>query len=242
MNKDLSAEIFINKIVSMHSDADYSSMTRFYKTGKGQYAENDQFIGVMMSKVRTVSKEFDQLPVTEISKLLQNPYHEIRAGAMYIMERNTKSAKTSDDRRKELFDLYLSHHQHINNWDLVDIACMHVIGAYIFDKPRDILYQLSLSSNLWERRTAIVSTLHFIRKGDLSDAFRLCEILENDQEDLIHKACGWMLRCCGDKNKTALIQYLDEHAAVMPRTTLRYALEKFPKSERDAYMGMKNNK
>lgn len=239
INKILTAEDFISTIMSMQSDQDLKSMTRFYKTGKGQYAENDQFIGVMMSKVRAISKDYIQLPASELSKMLQSPYHEVRAGAMYVMENNTKNNKTSESRRKELYDLYLSHHQHINNWDLVDIACMHIIGRYIVDKPRDILYQLTQSSNMWERRTAIVSTLHFIRQGDLMDAFRISEILEKDTEDLIHKACGWMLRCCGDKNKAALVDYLEDHAPVMPRTTLRYAIEKFPKSERDYFMGMK---
>lgn len=238
-NKILTADDFISTIMSMQSEQDLKSMLRFYKTGKGQYAADDQFIGVMMSKVRLIAKNYDHLPASELSIMLQSPYHEVRAGAMYVMEKNTKSNKTSEERRKELFDLYLSHHQHINNWDLVDIACMHVIGGYIFDKPRDILYDLSQSSNLWERRTAIVSTLHFIRQGDLTDAFRLSAILEKDTEDLIHKACGWMLRCCGDKNKAALIDYLEDHAPVMPRTTLRYAIEKFPKSERDYFMGMK---
>lgn len=223
----------------MKSEKDLKSMMRFYKTGKGQYAANDLFIGVMMSKVRLIAKDYEHLPVSELSIMLHSPFHEVRAGAMYVMERNTKSNTASEERRKELYDLYLSHHQHINNWDLVDIACMHVVGRYIFDKSRDVLYELSQSANLWERRTAIVSTLHFIRQGDLKDAFNLSAILEKDTEDLIHKACGWMLRCCGDKNKKALMNYLEDHATKMPRTTLRYAIEKFPKSERDYYMGKK---
>jgi 3-methyladenine DNA glycosylase AlkD len=154
------------------------------------------------------------------------------------MNEEAKRKKTPDARRTELFDLYLRRHDRINNWDLVDVACRYVVGVYLFDRPRDILYTLARSHIMWERRTAIVSTWYFIRAGQTDDAIALSAILLGDREDLIHKAMGWMLRYVGDIERPRLIAFLDEHAATMPRTALRYAIEKFTPVERAHYLGL----
>ncbi|HRI21414.1 MAG TPA: DNA alkylation repair protein, partial [Panacibacter sp.] len=136
-------------------------------------------------------------------------------------------------------DLYMRRHDRINNWDLVDLGCLHMTGSYLFNKPHDILYKLARSKNIWERRTAILTTCYFIRQGNVEDTFRIAEILVNDKEDLIHKATGWMLRFAGDKDRQKLFDFLDKHAATMPRTLLRYSIEKFDIKKREYYMNLK---
>jgi 3-methyladenine DNA glycosylase AlkD len=158
------------------------------------------------------------------------------------MDFQARSKKTTDKRRKELFDLYIRRHDRINTWDLVDRSAPYVVGSYLFDKPRKVLSKLAKSKKMPERRTAIVSTLFFIRKGDVEDAFKLAEILLYDKEDLIHKANGWALRFAGDKDRNGLLRFLDEHAATMPRVTLRYATEHFDKKLSDHYLNMKKEK
>jgi 3-methyladenine DNA glycosylase AlkD len=179
------------------------------------------------------------MPPDEIEKLLESPIHEVRAGGLSIMDKQARSKKTPESRRKELFDLYLRRTDRINNWDLVDVSCPHVVGGYLFDKPRDVLYELARSESLWERRTAIVSTSYFIRKGDVADTFRIAEMLLDDDEDLIHKATGGWLREAGKRDPERLSGFLNEHAATMPRTTLRYAIEHLDKEQRARYSSMK---
>jgi 3-methyladenine DNA glycosylase AlkD len=195
-----------------------------------------------MGQLFSLAKEFAGMPVTEIEKLLESPIHEIRAGGVSIMDKESRNKKTEDERRKDFYDLYMKRHDRINNWDLVDLGCLHMTGSYLFDKPRTILYKLAKSKNIWERRTAILSTCYFIRQGDFADTFKIAEILVNDKEDLIHKATGWMLRFAGSKDKKKLLIFLDKYAATMPRTLLRYAVENFDKREREFYMGMKKAK
>ena len=154
---------------------------------------------------------------------------------------DNSSKKITQGRRKEFYDLYMKRHDRINNWDLVDLGCLHMTGSYLFDKPRNILYKLARSKNMWERRTAILSTCYFIRQGDMDDTFKIAEILVNDKEDLIHKATGWMLRFAGDKDPKRLLFFLDKYAAIMPRTLLRYTIEKLHKGEREYYLGLKKN-
>jgi 3-methyladenine DNA glycosylase AlkD len=178
-----------------------------------------------------------EMSLPEIEKLLENPIHEVRAGAVSIMDFQARNRKTPESRRKELFDLYIRRHDRINNWDLVDRSAPHVVGGYLFDKPRKILYKLARSKNMWERRTSIVSTWFFIRNGDVNDAFKIAELLLEDKEDLIHKAAGSWLRTAGGKDRKRLISFLDEYAAVMPRTMLRYAIEHLDKDQRAVYMG-----
>jgi 3-methyladenine DNA glycosylase AlkD len=155
------------------------------------------------------------------------------------MDKQARRKKTPEIRRKELYGLYIGHHDRINNWDLVDVCAPYVVGGYLFDKPRDILYKLAHSKDTWERRTAIVSTGYFIRQGDVDDTFKIAEILVNDVQDLIHKATGWMLRAAGDTDRPRLLSFLDKYAATMPRTLLRYAIEHLDKEQRTHYLGMK---
>jgi len=175
----------------------------------------------------------------EIEKLLESPVHEVRVGAVSIMDWQARSKKTPAERRKALFDLYLRRHDRINNWDLVDRSAPYVIGSYLSDKPRAILYRLARSKNTWERRTAIVSTYYFIRQGDVADTFKIAEMLINDDQDLIHEATGGWVREAGKKDPQQLLSFLDKHAATMPRTTLRYAIERLDRKQRDHYLRMK---
>jgi len=201
--------------------------------------EEDIIIGVRMGQVFALAKEFMEMPPAEIEKLLESPIHEVRVGGVSIMDWQARSKKTSEARKKELFELYLRRHDRINSWDLVDRSALYVVGQYLFDKQRDVLYSLARSRDTWERRTAIVSTLYFIKHGDVHDAFKIAEILLDDDKDLIHKATGWALREAGKKDRQGLLRFLDQYAATMPRTTLRYALEHFAKDERAHYMGLK---
>ena len=233
---ELTASSFEARMREHATPEQVENFQRYFKTGPGEYGEGDLFIGVRMGTVFALAKEHRGMPIAELETLLESPIHELRAGALTIMNEEAKAKKTSADRREQLFDLYLRRHDRINNWDLVDVACRYVIGVHLFDKPRGILYDLARSDNLWERRTSIVSTWYFIRAGQLDDAFALSELLLHDREDLIHKAVGWMLRYSGDQDPARLRAFLDEHRATMPRTMLRYAIEKFPKEERLAYL------
>jgi 3-methyladenine DNA glycosylase AlkD len=179
------------------------------------------------------------MPPVEIEKLLESPIHEVRVGAVSIMDWQARSKKIREERRKELFDLYIRRHDRINNWDLVDRSAPYVVGGYLFDKPRDVLYKLAGSKNVWERRTAIVSTYYFIRAGAVADTFKIAEMLLNDDHDLIHKATGGWLREAGKKDPQKLLSFLDKYAGSMPRTALRYAIEHLDKKQRDYYMGLK---
>ena len=192
-----------------------------------------------MGQLFALAKEFGDMPIAEIEKLLESPIHEVRAGAVSIMDKASRNKKISENRLKDFFDLYMRRHDRINNWDLCDLGCLHMTGSYLFDKPRNILYKLAKSKNVWERRTAILSTCYFIRQGDLDDTFKIAEILVYDKEDLIHKATGWMLRFAGAKNQKKLIAFLDKYAATMPRTLLRYSIEHFNKKEKEHYMNLK---
>jgi 3-methyladenine DNA glycosylase AlkD len=238
-DKKIKANDFIKKLRASASEKARKSLSRYFKTGKGEYGEGDKFIGVRSSKVFKFAQEFIEMPPGEIEKMLKNPIHEVRAAALSVMSRQARRKKTPETRRRELFELYLKQHKHINNWDLVDVSCVYVVGGYLFDKSRRMLYRLAKSKNLWERRTAIVSTGYFVKQGELDDTYKIAEMLLNDKEDLIHKATGWLLRYAGDRNHQNLTRFLDKHASTMPRTALRYALEHFDKKEREHYMGLK---
>jgi hypothetical protein len=229
MSSDVSAEKFVKKLKSYRT-----SKERATKTDDG-----DQFMGVPMRNVFALAKEFIDMPPDEIEKLLQSPIHEVRAGAVSVMDWQARSKKTPESRRKELFDLYIRRHDRINDWDLVDRSAPYVVGGYLSDKPRDILYKLARSKNLWERRTAITSTYFFIRQGDLDDTFKIAEILAHDKEDLVQKAVGGWIREAGKKDQKKLLAFLDKYAATLPRTTLRYAIEHRDKEQREHYLGMK---
>ncbi len=234
------AKQFTERLKALQSPEELKKIQRYFKSGEGQYGEGDQFIGVKMGHLFKLAIGFSGMPVAEIEKLLESPVHEMRAGAVSIMDKESRNKKTSDARRKEFFDLYIRRHDRINNWDLVDLGCLHMTGCHLFDKSRAILYKLAKSENLWERRTAIVSTCYFIRQGETDDTFKIAEILLKDKEDLVHKGAGWMLRFAGDKDRPRLLAFLDKYAAVMPRTLLRYAIEKLDKKKKEYYMGLKN--
>jgi 3-methyladenine DNA glycosylase AlkD len=185
--------------------------------GEGQYGEGDTFIGVKMGQLFALAKEFTAIPVKELEKMLESNIHEVRAGAVSIMDKISRDKKTTEARLKEIYELYMRRHDRINNWDLVDLGCMYMVGKYLFDKPRKILYKMARSKNTWERRTAILGTCYFIRQGDVDDTFRISELLLKDKEDLVHKATGWMLRFAGGKDPKQLLGFLDKYAATMPR-------------------------
>lgn len=236
----LTAKHFIERLKKLQSDKEAEKLQRYFKTGKGEYGEGDTFIGVQMEKVFSLAKEFTEMELSEIEKLLDSLIHEARAGGVSIMDFQARNKKTLPERRKELFDLYIHRHDRINNWDLVDRAAPYVVGGYLFSNSRNILYKLARSKNMWERRTAIVSTYYFIRQGDLADTFQIAELLLRDKEDLIHKATGGWLREAGKKDRPKLLAFLDKHAAVMPRTVLRYAIERFDKKMRAHYLSVDN--
>jgi DNA alkylation repair enzyme len=236
---EFSAKQFIERLKKLSSQTEAQKSQRYFKTDKGQYGEGDVFIGVRMGQIFALAKEFIEMAPSEIEKLLESPIHEVRAGAVSIMDWQARHKKTPDARRKELYDLYLRRHDRINNWDLVDRSAPYVVGGYLSDKPRDVLYKLARSKNMWERRTAIVSTYYFVRQGDVADTFRIAEMLLSDNEDLIHKATGGWLREAGKKDRKMLLRFLDKYAATMPRTALRYAIEHFDKKQREHYLSLK---
>jgi 3-methyladenine DNA glycosylase AlkD len=239
ISADFNAAHFIKKLKALRSAEELKKFRGYFKSDKGGYAEGDEFIGVRMGQVFALAKEFIDMSPEEIEKLLESPIHEVRVGGVSIMDFQARGKKTPASRRKELFDLYIKRHDRINNWDLVDRSAPYVLGGYLFDKPRDILYKLARSKNVWERRTAIVSTYYFIRRGDVADTFQIAEILVDDKHDLIHKATGGWIREAGKKDLQKLLGFLDKHAATMPRTALRYAIEHLTKKQRDYYLGMK---
>lgn len=210
----------------------------FFKTGEGQYGAGDRFIGLKVPDTRAVCKQYKDLPLPEIQKLLNSTIHEHRLAALVIM--TLQSKKASPETKKQLYEFYLKNTKHINNWDLVDVSCPAIVGAYLVDKPKEPLYKLANSKDLWEKRIAMVSTLQLIRAGQLGDTFSIAEILLHDKHDLIQKSVGWMLRCAGDVDSQELLKFLDKHAQKMPRTALRYALEHLTLAQKDHYMNLKS--
>jgi 3-methyladenine DNA glycosylase AlkD len=210
------------------------SSVRFFKTGPGQYGEGDIFIGIKVPVLRKAAREFRSLPLEEIETLLSSPIHEERQLALLILVQQV--SKCDDARREASFDFYMRNTKFVNNWDLVDCSAPQVVGGFLIDRPRGPLFDLTQSKSLWERRIAVVSTQHFIRHGDFADTLAISQRLLKDQEDLIQKAAGWMLREVGEKDQPVLAAFLDRHAAVMPRTMLRYAIERFQPGQRRAYL------
>jgi len=209
-------------------------LSRFFKTGPGQYGEGDRFIGVKVPVTRRVAKEFKDLPLAEVESLLHSEIHEERLLALVILVGQFE--KGDDATRKSIYDLYLANMTHINNWDLVDLSAPQIVGGYLENRSRKPLYRLAKSASLWERRTSIVATHWLIRQGNFADTLRIAEKLLGDREDLIHKAVGWMLREVGKREVAALEEFLDQHCRVMSRTMLRYAIERFPDKKRRAYL------
>lgn len=235
---DYTAKGFVERLEAHRSPAELVKIQRYFKSNEN---EVDLFMGVRMGQVFSLAREFMNMPLNEIEKLLKNAIHEARAGAVSIMDFQARSKKTSEIRKKELFELYISRHDRINNWDLVDRAAPYVVGGYLYDKPRKILYKLACSKNVWERRTAVVSTYYFIRQNDTADTFQIAELLIDDKHDLIHKAVGGWVREAGKRDPQRLLAFLDKYASTMPRTALRYAVEHFDKKKRDYYMKLKDS-
>jgi 3-methyladenine DNA glycosylase AlkD len=235
MSEKLTSAEFLKRLKALRSPAVAKSHSHLASD------DDDAILGVRMGQVFALAKEFIDMPLDEVEAMLESPIHEMRVGAVSIMDFQARSKKTIEARRKELFELYIRRHDRINTWDLVDRSAIYVVGSYLVDKPRKILYKLARSKKMPERRTAIVATLYFIGKGDVDDAFKLAEMMINDKEDLIHKANGWALRFAGDKDRPRLVGFLDKHAATMPRVTLRYALEHFDKKQREEDMNSKND-
>jgi len=233
--KDLIAEL--NKYAS---DSDAAFLQRFFKTGPGEYGEGDIFIGVRVPDSRKICKQYKKLPLVEVQKLLESEIHEHRLAGIYILCYKFKTA--SEAEKQQFYDLYMMElaNYKINSWDIVDMSCSTLVGQYLLDKKRDILYNLAKSENLWERRVSIISTSAYIRLGDASTTLDIADILLHDKHDLIQKAVGWMLREVGKRiDKDILTGYLEENAATMPRTMLRYACEKLTKEQRSYYYGLK---
>jgi 3-methyladenine DNA glycosylase AlkD len=210
----------------------------FFKTGPGQYGEGDIFLGIVVPEQRKVAKKYRDLSLPEIQKLLSSKIHEYRLTGLFILVDKYKRADLSE--KEKIFDFYLQNTKNINNWDLVDLSAPNIVGDFLLDKDRKILYTLANSKMLWERRIAILSTFAFIRKGEFDDTLNISEILLKDEHDLIHKAVGWMLREVGKRDQMVLEEFLEKHCKNMPRTMLRYAIEKFDGSKRTAYLNRKN--
>lgn len=209
-------------------------LPKFFKTGVGQYGEGDKFLGVVVPNTRIVAKRYKNAPTEVIAGLLQSEWHECRLCALLIL---VERFKTSDPKGKEkIFKFYLSQTARINNWDLVDLSAPTIVGEYVKENSRDILYDLAKSNLLWEQRIAVVSTYTLIKNYDFIDILAIAELLLHHEHDLIRKAVGWMLREMGKRDQDLLVQFLEKYSKVMPRTMLRYAIEKFPESERKEFM------
>jgi 3-methyladenine DNA glycosylase AlkD len=211
-------------------------VARYFKTGKGEYGEGDVFIGLTLPQIRMVVKKYRALPLSEITKLLHNEIHEYRMTALFILIDQFKKAEKAD--KKIYYDFYLANTKWINNWDLVDLSAKYIVGGYLLDKKGDrkILYKLAKSKSVWERRIAVLGTFLFIDKKDFRDSLRLANLFMHDRHDLMHKAVGWMLREVGKKDEKTLVDYLSTRYKMMPRTMLRYAIEKFDEKRRTRYL------
>lgn len=207
---------------------------RFFKTGPGEYGEGDKFLGIRVPPQRALAKRYRQATREDALNLLTNEYHEARLTALFLLVNLYNKADSRG--REQIYNDYLSHVRFINNWDLVDSSALQIVGHFLFDRDRSALYELARSEDLWERRISIIASFYFIRQYEFDDTFKISDILLNDREDLIHKAVGWMLREVGNKSRPAEEAFLNKHYQNMPRTMLRYAIEKFPEELRLAYL------
>ena len=230
----------IKELKSLEDIDKANIFSRFFKSGPGEYGEGDQFLGLSVPTSRKlVAKYYRNLELPDLDKLLSNPYHEARLIALLVLVKKYQTTKSDSEKRK-YYDYYLSHTKQINNWDLVDVTTPQIVGDYLLTHDREILYKLARSHNIWERRISIMATFAFLRAGNYIHNVKLSKILSNDQHDLMHKAVGWMLRDIGNKDTAILTNYLDQHAGVMPRTMLRYSIEKLTEVERQYYLKQKS--
>jgi 3-methyladenine DNA glycosylase AlkD len=229
----------LEKVIQKAADPERAkNLQRFFKTGKGEYGEGDIFLGIVVPIQRKISKEFSNLSIDEIQELLNSKIHEKRMIGLFILIKKYERAVKEKNKKKEIFEFYLKNasKNNINNWDLVDLSAPNIVGNYLLDKDRKILYKLVKSNNLWEKRISVLSTFAFIRFGEFKDSLKISEILLGDLHDLIHKAVGWMLREIGKRDKKVLEEFLKKYYKKMPRTMLRYAIEKFPENERKTWL------
>ncbi|MCK5149736.1 DNA alkylation repair protein [Candidatus Pacearchaeota archaeon] len=227
----------IEKIQDFANPEKAKILQGFFKTGEGEYGEGDIFLGVTVPQIRKIAKEYSGLNLIKIEKLLKSKIHEHRLTAIIILGEKYKKAK--EEEKENIFNFYLNNSQNVNNWDLVDLSAPKIIGNFLLDKDKNILYKLVRSENLWEKRIAIISTFSFIRKEEFEDCLAISELLLNDKHDLIHKAVGWMLREIGKRNLEVEENFLKQHYKNMPRTMLRYAIEKFEEEKRKSYLSGK---
>jgi 3-methyladenine DNA glycosylase AlkD len=207
---------------------------RFFKTGPGEYGEGDIFLGITVPEIRKLAKEYPDLSPAETIQLLQSTIHEERLLALLLLVRTY--ARGDAHTKKRIYELYLKNTRHVNNWDLVDASAEHIIGSFLMGKNKNSLYVLAQSKDLWERRIAIMATFHFIKRNEFAETLKIARMLLSDTEDLIHKAVGWMLREVGKRHPQTEERFLKEHYKEMPRTMLRYAIERFPEAKRQRYL------
>jgi 3-methyladenine DNA glycosylase AlkD len=223
------------RLRAMSDPSQAAALQRFFKTGPGEYGEGDVFIGVKVPQIRALVRELEAFELASAAALLESEVHEERMLALLLLVRRFERCKDEDLKRR-IFELYLGRTAHIDNWDLVDSSAAQIVGGYLLDRDRSVLYALARSESLWERRIAMIATFYFIRRNDFDDALRIAAILVGDAHDLIHKAVGWMLREIGSRDLAAEEAFLKKHYRTMPRTMLRYAIEKLPESRRQAYL------
>lgn len=237
----MNSELVVKELKNIASPKKAKASSWFFKTGKGEYGEGDIFYGVTVPEQRQIAKKYKNLPIDEIQKLLNDKVHECRLTGLFILVNQYEKGgnKKLEKKREEVAKFYLKNSKKVNNWDLVDSSASYILGDYLLDKKREILYKLAKSKNLWERRIAIISTAKFISKNQFEDTLKISKILLKDSHDLIHKAVGWMLREVGKKSEKTLVSFLNKYAKVMPRTALRYAIERFPEKKRKYYLNKK---
>ena len=231
---NITANVISKRLRKMGNKEDARFLQGFFKTGAGQYGEGDIFLGIRVPTIRKLAKEYENLPLKEILLLLKSPYHEVRLLALILFV--NAFARGDETIRKKIYDLYMANTKYINNWDLVDISAPNIVGAYLLTKSRKPLYQLAKSKILWERRIAALATFYFIKNNQFEDSIKIAGILLRDKEDLIHKAVGWMLREVGKQDIDCAESFLQKHCQEMPRTMLRYAIERYTPAKRRRYM------
>ena len=229
-----SLEEIQKKLNSLGNKEKAKKHQRFFKTGPGEYGEGDIFVGVTVPELRKLANEYKTMPLKEVKHLLRSPIHEERLLSLFLLIH--RYSKGGEPEKKKIYELYLNNTKFINNWDLVDSSAGHIVGAFLFDKSKKPLYDLVKSENLWERRISIISSFYFIKHNQFADTLKISKILLSDKEDLIHKAVGWMLREVGKRDISIEEPFLKKHYKNMPRTMLRYAIEKFPESKRQRYL------
>ena len=227
-----------SQMLAKANPSEVEGLSRFFKTGPGQYGEGDKFLGIKVPVTREVVKAcWKSIGLNELEECISSEYHEVRLAALLSLVEIFSHARKDPALQKQCVDFYLQHTEYINNWDLVDLSCYPLLGVWLLDKDRTLLYDLARSGKtLWEQRIGMVSTMTFVRHGELKDTFEIADILLHHPHDLIHKAVGWLLREAGKKDKTALTDWLQPRYKSMPRTMLRYTIEKFPEPERKRYL------